>query len=39
MIIPFIAIYQVAGRKIVKGWWGTDRMQIMEQLGVRPGDN
>lgn len=31
--VPFIAIYQVAGGKIVKNWLVTDRMEMMEQLG------
>lgn len=37
--VPFIAIYQVAGGKIVKNWLVTDRMEMMEQLGAMPGSN
>ena len=37
--VPFIAIYQVAGGKIVKSWLTTDRMEMMEQLGAMPSNN
>ena len=37
--VPFVAIYQVADGKIVKSWLVTDRMDMMEQLGVMAGAN
>ena len=37
--VPFIAVYQVAGGKIVKSWLATDRMEMMEQLGTMPSNN
>lgn len=37
--VPFIAIYQIKDEKIVKSWLVTDRMVMMEQLGLMQSAN
>ena len=37
--MPFTVIYQITNDKISKSWLFIDRMEMMNQLGVNPGDN